>query len=102
MLLFPQLKFFTFEVATNFALLGGHLALLGIFLISFSVSPEFSIRIFQVRARVSPGYFLALCSGFHSRTSRLGYKQQRRKPIHLLFVSFHSDQICICFFCFFL
>ena len=89
----PLVEFLTFEVPTHFALLGGHLALLGIFLISFSVSPEFSSRIFQVRARVSPGSSLALCSGVHSRRPRLGYQQLRRKPICLLFVSFHSDQI---------
>ena len=71
------------------------MALLGIFLISFSVSPEFSSRIFQVRARVSPGSSLALCFGVHSLRTRLGYKQLRRKPIGLLFVNFHSDQILL-------
>ena len=35
----PSVEFLTFEVLTHFALLGGHLALLGIFLISFSVFP---------------------------------------------------------------
>ena len=91
----PSVEVCTSEVPTHFALLGGHLALLGIFLISFSLTPEFSSCIFQVRARVSPGSSLALCFGVHSRRTRLGYKQLRRKPICLLFVSFHSDQILL-------
>ena len=43
----PSVEFLTFEVPTHFALLGGHLALLGIFLISFSVTPEFSSWFFK-------------------------------------------------------
>ena len=34
-------------------------------------------------------------SGVHSRRSGLGYLQLRRKPIYLLFVSFHSDQLLL-------
>ena len=91
----PSVESLTFEVPTHIALLGGHLELLGIFSISFSVTPEFSSCILQVRARVSPGSSLALCFGVHSRRTRLGYTQLRRKPICLLFVSFHSDQIIV-------
>ena len=95
----PSVEVCTSEVPTYFALLGGHLAQpLGParhFLdIIFCVSVVFQSH-FQVSVRVSPGYSLALCSGVHSRRSRLGYKQLRRKPICLLFVSFHSDQILV-------
>ena len=60
----PSVELLTFEVPTHCALLGGHLALLGIFLISFSLTPEFSSCILQAHARVSPGSSLALCLVF--------------------------------------
>ena len=52
------------------------------------------VAFFKFRARVSPGYSLALRSGVHSRRSHLGYKQLRRKPIYLLLVSFRSGDCC--------
>ena len=55
----PSVELLTFEVPTHCALLGDHLALLGIFLISFSVYLSFSSRIFQVRVRVCSSRFLS-------------------------------------------